>query len=481
MASRILLGYELGTGKPVDMALHHLVVTGMTGESGKTTTIEGLLTRGKLTGLVFRTKRGELGFEHAHEIPPFFSEEGLTEWRSLEGLLSATLNEKVQREPGVRAAIIGLCSGATTLDQVYKRNNALLKSSKGFMRDVREKIKAYLDLVLPQLANLRLSSKLTLQRDQLNVMNLEGLSDEMQNLVIFASTEFVHRFEKNVILVIPEAPKFIPQDRGSPCKVAFERYIREGRAIGNYLWIDSQDLRGVDKKYLRHCDNWILGRQRFMLEVESTLDAIPLPKADKPKPEEIQRLGIGQFFACLHNDVTKVYVQPSWLDSEAARKVAITGIPPTPKQEAIAQPIPKFEGQDIRIQGNPLVDMWDRLDTRLKYVEKTIVSIAHQDPAEAPVVELTDVQTTYNLVHKQANQTLTTTSRDGQIVYIMLNDLEGKASTTREISQAMAEHGWAADPEQVRLGMLRLVKERALVVREGDTYRLGKYTKVSIT
>jgi hypothetical protein len=314
-------------------------------------------------------------------------------------------------------------------------------------------------------------------------MNLEGLSDEMQNLVIFASTEFVHRFEKNVILVIPEAPKFIPQDRGSPCKVAFERYIREGRAIGNYLWIDSQDLRGVDKKYLRHCDNWILGRQRFMLEVESTLDAIPLPKADKPKPEEIQRLGIGQFFACLHNDVTKVYVQPSWLDSEAARKVAITGIPPAARQEPIAQPTVKISNDSLSIvlpDNKDLAAFRDDVDKRLDEMKRTILSLRPQDPTTDRTVELVDIQTTYNLVHKQATQTLTTTSRDGQIVYIMLNDLEGKASTTREISQAMAEHGWAADPEQVRLGMLRLVKERALVVREGDTYRLGRYTKVSI-
>src|SRR4029077_725039 len=68
---KILLGYEVLTGSPVQMGPHHLVITGMTGESGKTTTIEALLSRGKLTALVFRTKRGELGFESAIRIPPF--------------------------------------------------------------------------------------------------------------------------------------------------------------------------------------------------------------------------------------------------------------------------------------------------------------------------------------------------------------------------------------------------------------------------
>jgi hypothetical protein len=36
---KIMLGFEVGTGKEVQMSLHHTVITGMTQLSGKTTTL----------------------------------------------------------------------------------------------------------------------------------------------------------------------------------------------------------------------------------------------------------------------------------------------------------------------------------------------------------------------------------------------------------------------------------------------------------
>src|SRR6267378_181394 len=125
----ILLGYEIGTGREINLPLHHTIITGMTQLSGKSTTLEALAHRGNLTALIFRTKRGELGFESATEIPAYFTEQGLVQWRALEGLLSATLAEKVQREPGVRAALIHLCSGATSLQAIYRQVTRALYSN----------------------------------------------------------------------------------------------------------------------------------------------------------------------------------------------------------------------------------------------------------------------------------------------------------------------------------------------------------------
>jgi len=493
----IHLGFEVKTGKPVEMKLHHLVITGMTGESGKTTTLEALLTRGKLTGLVFRTKRGELGFDSGYEIPPFFSEEGLTQWRALEGLLSATLQEKVNREPGVRGALIRLSSGTTSLDEVYRRNKVQLNAAKGFMRDVHEKIKAYLDLVLPQLKNLRLSDRMELKPNVLNVMNLEGLSDEIQNLVIFASTEYIHHNCKDVILVIPEAPKFIPQDRGSPCKVAIERYVREGRAIGNYLWIDSQDLRGVDKRYLRHCDNWILGRQRFMLEVESTLDAIPLEKNKKPKPEEIQQLEIGHFIACLHNDVKRVYVQPVWLTSDVAKEIAMghypfkelprapkqfiptVAPPPDPNLSILPPPLtfddtPPEEPTILRMARENAegklsgTDPLTRIANLLASQEKRLDDLEAQHRGSTPHISMAHSETVYEVKHEAHTETLYTKTGLGQIMYVILNDLAGKPAGFSDIMDAMREQGWNPNPNTVAPNLLGLLK-KGLLIKEGET------------
>lgn len=60
--NRILLGFEVGTGKEVQMRLHHTVVTGMTQLSGKTTTLEAIISRSGKRAIAFKAKRGEEGF-----------------------------------------------------------------------------------------------------------------------------------------------------------------------------------------------------------------------------------------------------------------------------------------------------------------------------------------------------------------------------------------------------------------------------------
>src|SRR5437867_799864 len=90
----IHLGYEVGTGKPVEIPLGHLCVTGQTQLSGKTTTLEALIDRSKLTAISFVTKRGEGRFENSHRIPPFFRQRA--DWQFVAGLLEATLREKLK-------------------------------------------------------------------------------------------------------------------------------------------------------------------------------------------------------------------------------------------------------------------------------------------------------------------------------------------------------------------------------------------------
>ena len=71
-SNEVLLGYEVGTGEPVQLPFHHLCVTGITQLSGKTTTLEALLGRAGRTALVFLTKRGERILPEAPRVPPFF-------------------------------------------------------------------------------------------------------------------------------------------------------------------------------------------------------------------------------------------------------------------------------------------------------------------------------------------------------------------------------------------------------------------------
>lgn len=314
----IHLGFEVGSGSPIQIPLRHVVITGMTQLSGKTTTIEGLIKRSNLKSIAFKTKRGEIGFEDARQIPIFFRER--SDWRYVESLIEATLTERIRWE---RSWVINACKGANSLKEVYQNITSMLGREKlrDLDRSVYTKLQAYLDLVIPQISQLKLTNKLEITQGA-NVMNLVGLSVEIQSLVLRSVIDEVNGKERDCIIVLPEAWKFIPQDRGNPAKWSVEHLIREGAGIGNYLWMDSQDLRGIDKKYLRQVDVWILGRQRDPREVEATLDVIPLEKSLKPKGNDIMTLNIGHFIVCYGNEVKIIYAQPAWMPDDIAIAVA---------------------------------------------------------------------------------------------------------------------------------------------------------------
>lgn len=318
MKKKVLLGYEVGTGRPVEIPMHHLVVTGTTQLSGKTTTLEALIVRSNMKAIAFRTKRGEGAFAipqmHFHQ--PYFRERA--DWQYVESLLEATMREKMKFE---RSWIIRTSKGARTLRDVLANVNRELETARGLSESVYTNLKAYLEIVVPQVESAAFVRELTL-RPGVNVMDLVGLSDEVQTVVVGATLEALYEQETDCIVVIPEVWKFVPEGRGSPVKRVLDKVVRQGAAIGILVWLDSQDLAGVDKKPLKSVDDWLLGRQREINEVEHTIDQVPLPKKAKPKPEDVMMLGIGHFIVCYGDEVRRVYVRPAWLPEEVAIRIA---------------------------------------------------------------------------------------------------------------------------------------------------------------
>jgi len=324
MASpRVKLGYELGTGKVVDIPLSHLMVTGLSQQSGKTTTLESLITRSKKRAIVFRTKIGEKGFMSGTIIPPYFKDK--SDWQFIESLINAVMNEKIHRDE--RASIIKLSkqtNGESLLDFKKQVDQRLLEKKIGkWEENTLTNLQAYLDIVLPKLQSVNFSNTLELS-DGLNIIDLERFSrdDEVQSLIIASVLEEVLHNFKDVIVVIPEAWKFIPQGKGNPCKQSVEEYIRQGATNNNYIWIDSQDIAGVDKIPLKQISEWILGYQAEINEVKHTIAQLPLPKAKKPEPDLIMSLGKGKFYYASRDLTTQVYVQPFWLDDEKSIQIA---------------------------------------------------------------------------------------------------------------------------------------------------------------
>jgi len=320
---KILLGFEMGTGEKVEIDTSHLIVTGLTQKAGKTTTLESMIKRSGKRCVVFRTKIGEKSFLQGTKIPPYFKDK--SDWQFVQGLVEATIKEKLRTFE--RAKIIQICKktgGNSLLEFKKKVDERLEEKLNGFEKDILTNLQAYLEIVLPKLQSINFSNELNLV-EGLNIIDLERFSRdiEVQSLILRSVLEEILYNFKDVIVVIPEFWKFSPQNRGNPCKVIIEEFVRQGATNGNYIWIDSQDMTGVDKKPLKQVSEFILGYQSEPNEVKKTLETIPLPKNQKPKADDIMGLGTGVFYLATRERTIKTYILPFWLDEERGKKVAL--------------------------------------------------------------------------------------------------------------------------------------------------------------
>jgi len=313
------LGYAVGSGEPVAIPIGHLCVTGQTQQAGKTTALEALIVRSGLRSVSFITKRGEQSFRTGHMIAPYFRERA--DWQFVASLIDATMGEKNKL---LRSFLMKVCRGAETLADVQRNVIAAKGSSRGFSESIYTEIEGYLDLVVPQLRELPPSRHFTLG-DGLNVIDLTAYRVELQGLVIRSVLEHVYTHETDVVTVIPEAWEFLPEQRGSPVRLAFETLVRKGAALRNFVWIDSQDLAGVWKLAIRACPVFLVGVQREANEIKRTLANIPASVA-KPTAADVATLELGQFLACWSRNAIRTYVQPAWMTKDLARKVATGAI-----------------------------------------------------------------------------------------------------------------------------------------------------------
>jgi len=314
-STSVHLGYAVPSGEAVEIPLRHMAVCGQTQEAGKTTALEALITRAGVRALAFITKRGEASFTSSRRIEPYFRE--AADWQFVASILEASRGEKLKFE---RAWIIRASKGARTLADVQRNVRKAMETAKGLAGDVYLTLDAYLEVVVPAIARVQWAPRVELAAG-VNAMDVTALSMEMQQLVIKSSLEWVLEHGTDTVVVVPEAWKFIPQGRGTPVKLSAAAFIRQGAGLRNYLWLDSQDLGGIEKEILRSVPVWVLGVQREANEIKRTLENIPAGIA-KPSKADIATLELGQFFACWGKHAVRTYAQPAWLDGASAQKVA---------------------------------------------------------------------------------------------------------------------------------------------------------------
>ena len=464
---QIFLGFEVGTGQPISLTLHHLVITGMTQLSGKTTTLEALIQRSGQKACAFITKRGEIGFQQYHDVLPYFKER--SDWQYVESLIEATLRENQRFN---RSWIIKATRGTKTLkDVLHNVEERKEKSRKDSLAEsVYTNLAEYLKLVIPQIEKFQFSHKIEL-KEGINVMDLSEMSLEMRNLVIRSVMEYALDKLSNTIIIIPEAWEYLPQFRSTPVKYFAEAFIRKGASVGNYLWVDSQDIAGIDKTPLRQCDNWILGRQKDVREVKRTREEI---FKNTPTEREIMMLKVGHFYACIGNNVHLVYVQPSWLSEEIAREVALgkTSVEDVYRNFVESQknhPEPKYQSlyeqektrseelqknvEDFEKAIKEYITLIEKQGTELnelrpfKKLREALIEIIPSastvlESSTKTKLELEHTEMAVNITHKEQEVKLTTETQQGQIMLVAIKDLSKEGFTEKEISEALKERGW---------------------------------------
>ena|GEM_PF-1198804 len=408
MTGRILLGFEAGSGEPVYLPLHHLAIFGMTQLSGKTTTLEALISRSGLKAIAFIVKRGESGFTKYNAITPYYKPRA--DWQFVEGLVNVALGEKVKYEPGMRWAIIKVSKGAKDLREVKTRAEEMLaKAKRDFQKQLFEKLITYLEIVVPELERWRFTDKLELS-EGVNIMDLSEMRTETQHLVIASTIEYVFQNLDHVVVIIPEAWECLPQNKMTPVKWVAQQFIRKGAAIGNYLFIDSQDIGGIDKTPLRQCDNWLMGRMKEAHEVERILKQL---LGMKVPAEEIQTLPLGHFYAAIGNEVRKVYVLPVGVPEDVGVKVARGELTPESVRDGFLKP-KIMEGDDLMYKEKWLeekrkreelerefADIRTRIYNELKKEFEGKIKEAHQEAYRDAMQKLEEIKKQWNVEEYQ--------------------------------------------------------------------------------
>jgi hypothetical protein len=361
---KVLVGYQVPSGEPFYLnRLHHIMITGITQWAGKTTALEALVKRSGLRAVAFVTKPEEQTFD-GRPLPLYFRERA--DWQYVESLISATLREDQRFN---RSFIIKASRGCRTLREVWEniRRAKAEARSGSFLEGVYTNLDAYMEIVVPQIERYTFSGDIVLA-DGLNVMDLSDMTDEMQALIIRSVMEkLVEAREKDVIVIIPEAWKFIGEHY-TPVQFIAEKLIRQGASSRVFVWNDSQNLSGISGAIRSQVGIWFLGVQRYEHEVERTVRAVPLE--NKPRKTDIMKLKTGEFFVCTRADVAKVYVQPSWLPSEIAVKVATGELEPDSDEVQRYKPVTSVLPTLARSRSNDGGEEdWSDIERRLSQLE----------------------------------------------------------------------------------------------------------------
>lgn len=321
MTDTISLGYRVMDGTPVSIPIFHTAITGQTQYSGKTTTIKKMATEASKKGykvLIFDTKEQEEDYDDFGDAVPVVMRQQLDSFALL-GLLESIFKHRLSIYYGTLSR---LCERAKDFDDVIRNATKLEATAKsGFLQDAARTLKDLLVRLQSQTENKQTVDELRLPND-INRMVINDFDLQAQQIIVNTALEDVLRkYKKNVIVVIDEAFKFIPEGYSSACRHTLQRVITQGAKSGLYIWIGTQFLATTDKDPLKACAVKIIGTQDHPTEIKHSMALIP---GGKKYADIFMKLQKGHFIVTAKEikEPVIVYVQKIGVPDAVAIQVA---------------------------------------------------------------------------------------------------------------------------------------------------------------
>jgi hypothetical protein len=343
----IHLGFEIFTGQPIHIPVGHMVIVGQTQRAGKTTALEACAVRSSAKCIAFLTKRGEGSFRFARELAPYYEDH--VDWRTIRSLCEALTEEKWDKF--TRQCLRSVCRAGQygrgkslaewpkpeTIEDIGKNVAIALTKAGGQRELVLGELQDDLRTATEELVKVKINSTAPDLQQGLNVIDLEHHEPHIQSLIIRSVIRWVHKFAEKTIVAMPEAWRFAPAQRRAPVRDAAEEFIRQGAALQNFLWIDSQNISGISAVLLSQIRVWLFGVQRLRSEIEKTLDAIPDNIYPRPRAADIATLGMGEFIVCFDQEMFRAYVWPAWMKSALHAEAIARGEEPVDSAREIVR------------------------------------------------------------------------------------------------------------------------------------------------
>jgi hypothetical protein len=315
--------FSVPSGEPVSIEPFNYAIAGQTQFSGKTTLLKRLAMWAAEEGfrvLIFDTKdTGEEYSGFGRQISVCMRE--TTDPFVLIGLLESIFRRRLTR---YYATLTRVTEGAEDFDDMIKKSKELeSKTRSSWLKDACRVLYDLLERLKAETRKVETVPELQLQ-DGINRMVINDFSLEAQQLIIKnAFEDALRKYKRDLILVLDEAFKFIPQGYSSAATQAIMQVITQGGRTRLFTWISTQFLAITDKDPLKACPFKFLGTQDHITEVKHTLDLVPEAKG-RFTTDDVMKRKVGHWILVRKRpmDVRVVYSAPLDVPVEEARKVA---------------------------------------------------------------------------------------------------------------------------------------------------------------